>query len=566
VKNLIAAAKLGFKNFGKNFLTHLKDAVFNWLTGALEGVHLPKVWDLKGIFFLVLDILGLTYPAIRRKMVTLMGEPAVTVLEKTFTLVKTLITEGPAAAWEQLKEMADEIKNTFIDAIKEWIRNTIIFKAIETIVEIFVPGAGIVKAVVGIYDTVMFFIQKAKQIAQMVGGFLDSIGAIVAGQIDGAADALETGLATALTLVINFLAKFLHLDGITDKIRKAIETIRAKVDKMLDKVVNWIRNMAGKVVGKGKEALSAAKGWVKDLLGMEEKFDDEDGSNHRLYFAPEGEQVELMMNPSPASSFDKWINSIPLDESAPGYAAKLKKKEKALELGAQITKKRKEMPPDGLSDKKQEEWEKENLKEIKELLKKLGKETAGLFGGKVPECATETNAGLKFGGLKFGYGTSMVATYLTKKNLPEGTVPGVDSDNYNAINERRHGDGSYYIKGHLLNRLLGGTGNDWRNLTPLTRKANSNHERIAESVVKKAVNAGNIVLYKVEAEYGRTRKYNRNNKSVDAIMAKEVQVPTCLVCQADLVTINSSNRVIKRAPLVPAGTTIDNDITDPAEY
>ena len=253
VKNLINAAKTGFKNFGTNFLKHLKDAVFNWLTGALEGVTLPKVWDTKGIFSLLLDILGLTYQALRGRMVKLLGEPAVANLEKVFILVKTLVTEGPIAAWEQLKGMAEEIKGTFVDTLKSWIQNTIIYKAIETVISIFIPGAGIIKAIIGIYDTVMFFIQKAKQIAQMVGNFLGSIAEIAMGNIGAAADALEGGLAKALSLVINFLAKFLHLSGITDKIKKVIEMVRGKVSMVLDKIVAWIQKMAGKLLGKKDE-------------------------------------------------------------------------------------------------------------------------------------------------------------------------------------------------------------------------------------------------------------------------------------------------------------------------
>ncbi|HEY5969968.1 MAG TPA: hypothetical protein VIU35_18430 [Chitinophagaceae bacterium] len=254
VKNLIKAASTGFQNFGKNFLKHLKDAIFNWLTGALEGVKLPQVWDVKGILMLVLDILGLTYQALRKRMVDVMGETVVVTLEKTFTLVKTLVTEGPAAAWEQMKEMADEMKTTFIDAVKSWIQTTIIYKAIETVVSLFIPGAGIIKAIIAIYDTVMFFIQKAKDIAKMIGDFLGSIGEIAMGNIAAAANALEGGLAKALALVINFLARFLRLSGITDKIRKVIETIRAKVGMVLDKIVAWIKKMAGKVVQAGLPA------------------------------------------------------------------------------------------------------------------------------------------------------------------------------------------------------------------------------------------------------------------------------------------------------------------------
>jgi hypothetical protein len=250
VKNLINAAVTGFKNFGKNFLTHLKNAVFEWLTGSLQGLILPETWDLKGILSVALQMLGLTWTNIRGKLVKLMGEPIVKGLETTFTLVKTLVTQGPMAAWEQLKEMADEMKEAFIEAVKDFIKVKIVEKAIETIASIFVPGAGIIRAIIGIYDTIVFFIQKAKDIIQMVGNFLGSIAEIAAGNIGAAADALEKGLARALKLVIDFLARFLRLSGITKKIQRAIEKIRGKVDTALDKVVKWIADKAKALVKK----------------------------------------------------------------------------------------------------------------------------------------------------------------------------------------------------------------------------------------------------------------------------------------------------------------------------
>jgi hypothetical protein len=240
VKNLVNAAITGFKNFGKNFLKHLKNALFEWLTGSLEGLLLPQTWDFKGIVSVALQMIGISYQNIRKHMVTVMGEPVVAGLEKTFTLVKTLITEGPMAAWEQLKEMASEMQDAFIEAVKDFIKIKIIEQAIQWVVGIFIPGAGIVKAIIAIYDTIVFFIQKAKQIAQMIGNFLSSIGAIAAGNIGAAADALESGLARGLTLVISFLAQLLRLSGITNKIKDAIGKIRSKVDQAIYKAIAWI--------------------------------------------------------------------------------------------------------------------------------------------------------------------------------------------------------------------------------------------------------------------------------------------------------------------------------------
>jgi hypothetical protein len=244
VKNLMNAAITGFKNFGKNFLKHLKDALFEWLTGSLEGLVLPTTWDFPGIIGVALQMIGISYQNIRKHMVTVMGEPVVAGLEKTFTLVQTLITKGPMAAWEQLKEMAAEMRDAFIDAVKDFIKQKIIEQAIQWLVSLFIPGAGLVKAIIGIYDTVVFFIQKAKQIAEMISNFLGSIGEIAAGNIGAAADAMEKGLARGLKLVISFLAQLLHLSGITNKIRDAIQKIRNKVDAVLLKVAKWIADKA----------------------------------------------------------------------------------------------------------------------------------------------------------------------------------------------------------------------------------------------------------------------------------------------------------------------------------
>jgi hypothetical protein len=252
VKNLFNAADQGFSNFGKNFLTHLKNALFSWLTGSLTEVKLPDTWDLKGIASVALEMVGISYQNIRKHLVKIIPEPVVEGMEKGFEIVKALITEGPMAAWEQLQEMAGEMKEAFVDAVKNWIKETIIVKAIEFIASLIIPGAGIIKAIIGIYDTVVFFIQKAKDIAQMVGNFLGSIGEIAMGNIGAAANALENGLATALTLVISFLAKLIHLDGVTAKIRAALNKIRGKVENMMAKVAKWIAEKAKKLFGKDK--------------------------------------------------------------------------------------------------------------------------------------------------------------------------------------------------------------------------------------------------------------------------------------------------------------------------
>lgn len=306
VKNLMNAAITGFKNFGKNFLKHLKDALFEWLTGSLEGLKLPTTWDLQGIVGLALQMIGITYQNVRKHMVAELGEPAVATMEKGFQLVKTLITEGPMAAWEQLKEMAADMRDAFVDAVKDFIKVKIIEQAVIWLVSLFVPGAGIVKAVIGIYDTVVFFIQKAKQIAKMIANFLGAIGEIAAGNIGAAALAMETGLARGLSLVISFLAKLLRLDGITAKIRNAIQKVRGKVDGVLAKVAKWIGEKAKKLIGAIKKGAKGLLAWWK----KKQPFSG-GGESHTLLYVGEKQGAQLMVKSTPKKPEDFVKDFVP---------------------------------------------------------------------------------------------------------------------------------------------------------------------------------------------------------------------------------------------------------------
>ncbi len=296
VKNLMKAAITGFENFGKNFLKHLQDALFEWLTGSLQGLKLPSTWDFKGIISVALQMIGISWVNVRRHLVTVMTEPVVKGMEEGFKLVQTLVLEGPIAAWEQLKEMAGEMRDAFIDAVKDFIKQKIIEEAIKWLVALFVPGAGLIKAAIGIYDTIVFFIQKAKQIFQMVSNFLGSIAEIAAGNIGAAADAMEKGLARGLSLVISFLAQLLHLNAVTDKIRNAIQKIKNKVDAVLLKVAKWIAAQAKKLWGGIKTTAGKLVAWWK----ARKKF-TAGGEAHSLHFTGEKRSARLVVESAPVA-------------------------------------------------------------------------------------------------------------------------------------------------------------------------------------------------------------------------------------------------------------------------
>ena len=56
-----------------------------------------------------------------------------------------------------------------------------------------------------------------------------------------------------------------------------------------------------------------------------------------------------------------------------------------------------------------------------------------------------------------------------------------------------------------MNGYLGGSGSDFRNLTPLSREGNGNHERQVEALVIAQVDAGKTVEYSVTPGAGSPR-------------------------------------------------------------
>jgi|CXWL01.1.fsa_nt_gi hypothetical protein len=287
VGNLVRAAKLGFQNFADNIGGHLKAGLIDWLTGSLSGVYIPKALSLPELGKFALSILGITWTQIRGKIVKVLGPKGESImqgLETGFDIVVALVKGGPAAAWDLIKEKLTNLKDTVVSGITGFVTDTVVKKAIPKLISMFIPGAGFISAIISIYETVMVFVERISKIIQVVTAFIDSIVTIAAGNIGGAAKRVENILGGLLSLAISFLAGFLGLGKITDKIKEVIEKVRATVDKAIDAVIAWIVTKAkalfGKLFGKGdkksmtpeEEKWNNAVAAVKlDLATMEEK-------------------------------------------------------------------------------------------------------------------------------------------------------------------------------------------------------------------------------------------------------------------------------------------------------
>jgi len=243
---LVKAGKAGFNMFKTNILAHLQRGILDWLLGSLAGANLyiPKSFALPELLKFGLSVVGATWENVRAKLVAATSETAVKVLETTFDLVKTLVTKGPAAAWEQLLESLSNLKSMVMDAIIDYVKGKVIEIAIEKVLSFLNPAGAFIQALLAIYRTITFIVGKLQQIGAVVAALIDGIAAIAAGNIGPASAKVESVLAKGLSLAINFLANFAGLGNVSKKVIEIINKIRKPVDAALDKLVTWIVNKA----------------------------------------------------------------------------------------------------------------------------------------------------------------------------------------------------------------------------------------------------------------------------------------------------------------------------------
>jgi hypothetical protein len=274
--NLIGAVKMGLDQFVGRIGEHLKQGLMGWLLGELAdaGITMPESFDLKGILQLVLQVLGLTWTNIRARAVAILGEPVVAMIEqgaeifqKVVHIFQTLREQGLAGLWEMIQDKIGDLKAQVLDQIQDFIITKVITAGVTWIISLLNPASAFVKACKAIYDIVMFFVERGSQIVALVNAVLDNLAAIASGNLSAAAGLVEQALAKALPIAISFLASLLGVGGISDFIKKTIDTVRAPVFKAVDwvlkTVVAPVARVAAKAVGWVKGKIKSGVDWLK---------------------------------------------------------------------------------------------------------------------------------------------------------------------------------------------------------------------------------------------------------------------------------------------------------------
>ncbi|HHG84356.1 MAG TPA: DUF4157 domain-containing protein [Bacteroidetes bacterium] len=158
---------------------------------------------------------------------------------------------------------------------------------------------------------------------------------------------------------------------------------------------------------------------------------------------------------------------------------------------------------------------------------KKNKKEPGKGRGLLRESNGNINEWVRFGGLLNDCGTSMNAMIMPTDD-EWGTAPkaGTWPDwwaTYGPSNT------AYWVRGHLLNHNLGGPG-EKRNLTPITKKCNSQHHSLVEKAAKAAY-ANNCMLgYTVSPQYNGVGPTNLFGDNTDPDQAAWSMITTGFQC------------------------------------
>lgn len=316
--NLMEAIGQGFQNFFDNFFGHLLGGFVNWLFSAMGtvGVELPPDASVKSIITFFLQIMGLTWPNIREILVRHIGAENVELIEKAWELITLLIEEGPGGIFEMIKERLDPqaILNTVIEAAVSFMVEVIVAQATVRIIGLFNPVGAILQVIEAIYKVLKWIFENAARIFQLVESVVNGMADIIAGNITGFAQRVEQALAGMLVPVIDFVAGFLGLGNLPERIAEVVggfqQVVLGAVDTAIGFLVERARGLLAALgIGGGEEERNQ-DGEVGDGELGERKSFSGGGESHSLWISEGGDTMVASTPTSLERLLNQWNGEV----------------------------------------------------------------------------------------------------------------------------------------------------------------------------------------------------------------------------------------------------------------
>lgn len=296
--NLLQGLADGFGIFFSNFGTHLLKGFLSWLLGGVKDVQVPKDVSVRSIVTFFLQLMGITWPNIRKILVKLIGAKNVALVEKVYSMVSLLIEKGPEGIYEMIKEKLDPqaIVDQVVQMAVDFMVTAIIKQVSARIVMLFNPAGAILQALEAIYRVLKWVFQNAARIFTLVETVVNGVADILAGNTAAFAAAVEKGLAMLIAPVISFIADYLSLGDLPSIVADKVKSMREWILGMIEKALTWL-------VEKGKALLASLGIGKKDkkekskddqAVGEEVNFAARSES-HKLWIAVHGSTAEVMV-------------------------------------------------------------------------------------------------------------------------------------------------------------------------------------------------------------------------------------------------------------------------------
>ncbi len=301
--NLMAAVGQGFSQFFDNFFSHLLSGFLNWMFSAMGtvGVQLPPDMSVGSIITFFLQLMGITWPNIRAILARHIGEENVALLEQAYELLNVLITQGPAGIYEMIRERLDPamIMQTIIDAAVSYLVERIVALATARIVMLFNPVGAIAQAIEAIFRVLQWIFQNAARIFTLIETVVAGVADLIAGNIGGMAARVEQALAGLLVPVIDFIASYLGLGDLPERIAEVVGGFQQMVLGAIDRAIGFLVERArGLLASLGLGAGAGAEGEDGELgdqeVGERISF-SADGEGHRMWIDTAGSGAKVMV-------------------------------------------------------------------------------------------------------------------------------------------------------------------------------------------------------------------------------------------------------------------------------
>lgn len=292
IKTTIKAIAQGFKIIWGDKLENIKNGLQGWLLGEIKdkNIIMPTSWtDLGQIFEFVLSVLGISvdhvyellekkFPGKAQKFRQVVGKVQ-GVMEWVNKSID--ITKSPKENAAGMLKQAKDFGMTLLESGAEWIIKKVAAKVTEEIVKAAATAGfgAILTAAQSLYAALLTAKKWMRQILDMANKALDNVMDLVGGAVAKVGGVFAELMKKGMPVVIGFLADQVGLGDVGKELGKAIDKLRANVDKAILWVIDKIKAGIDFLIGLGKSAVDAVKSWWqkrKEFTGL-------DGEKHEVY-------------------------------------------------------------------------------------------------------------------------------------------------------------------------------------------------------------------------------------------------------------------------------------------